>query len=203
MSLPDNFPDTADRAAVRHMLTARRNALAPDERLRVETTVRDRLFALPAWREARLVCGYMPIRGELDLLPVWREAVRLGKTYALPVTLGGAADGRMLFRSTPGFCPAAPVPGRFGIAEPPDTPDFSSLSPTELDGALILVPGLGFDDDGFRIGYGGGYYDRFLSALARDGVTVCTVGLCPAVCRVTRLPRAAHDRRVDVVLSDH
>ncbi len=202
MSLSEIYPDAADKSAIRRALSARRDALVPDERRRITASVCERLFALPAWRNARVIGGYMSTRGELDLLPIWQEAVRAGKTYALPVTVSGTDAGRMIFRATPGFCLDALAPGRFGIAEPPVGPDFPILPPAALNGALILVPGLGFDDDGYRIGYGGGYYDRFLDALTRDGITVCTVGLCPAVCRVPRLPREAHDRRVDVVLTE-
>ncbi len=191
-----------DKPSLRRILSARRNALTEPERTALEEIVLTRLTSLPAWREAAVIGGYMPLRGEPNVLPVWQAAVRAGKTYALPVTLGDPSEGRMLFRATPDFCPSRLVSGRFGIAEPPEGPDFPVLLPRELDGALILVPALGFDREGYRIGYGGGYYDRFLHALAAAGVSVYTVGVCPAVCRVERLPREAHDWAVSTVLSE-
>ncbi len=194
--------DCIDKAALRTELRACRTAIAPPDRAAWEMAIQKKLFDLPAWRNARLVCGYMSTRGEIDLLPVWREAACVGKTYALPVTLTGADGGDMLFRATPAFEPASLVAGRFGIAEPPDAPHFPALTPAELDGALILVPGLGFDRDGYRIGYGGGYYDRYLTVLRRAGVSVTAVGLCFSVCRRPTLPREAHDHAVDFVIDE-
>ncbi len=194
--------DTLDKSTLRRILTARRNALAPAERAEIEATLLSRLTALPAWRNATVVCGYMSTRGEPNLLGVWQAATAEGKTYALPVTLTGTDEGRMLFRAVGHFCPDRLTEGRFGIAEPPDTPEFPPLSAHQLHRALILVPGLGFDREGFRIGYGGGYYDRFLDALSAASIRVHTVGLCPAVCRVDRLPREAHDRRVETVIDE-
>ncbi len=195
-------PSALDKPSLRRLLSARRDALTDGDRAAIGAVLLARLLALPAWREATVIGGYMSTRGELDLLPVWRAAVAAGKTFALPVTLTGSSEGRMALRATPGFCPDRLAVGRFGISEPPDHPDFPLLPPEALDGALVLVPGLGFDRAGFRIGYGGGYYDRFLDALTAHGRTVHTVGLCPAVCRVDRLPRETHDRAVDTVIDE-
>ncbi len=188
----------ADKPALRRALVARRAAVSGAERAAAEAALCNRLFSLPAWQSAPTVLGYMSVRGEMDLLPVWREADRAGKTFALPATLDGA--GEMCFRSTPGFCPDALTAGRFGIPEPPAGTDFLHLALADLSGALILVPGLAFDEAGFRLGYGGGYYDRFLDALTAARVSVTTVGLCFADCRVDRIPREPHDRAVDIVL---
>ncbi len=190
-----------DKPSLRRILAARRHALTPDERADMEDALLTRLLRLPAWAHAPVICGYMSTRGEPETRPIWQAATAAGKTFALPRTLTDAADGRMQFRATPGFCPERLLSGRFGISEPPDESDFPVLSPEALRGALILVPGLGFDDEGFRVGFGGGYYDRFLDTLLDAAIPVHTVGLCPSVCRVKRLPREAHDRPVEVVLS--
>ncbi len=189
-----------DKPTVRHILAARRNALTETERAEAMDIILHRLLSLPAWRDAAVIGGFMATRGELDLLPVWQAACAAGKTYALPVTASGADEGRMIFRATPSFCPHRLVRGRFGIAEPPATSDFPPLSPKALNGALVLIPGLGFDREGYRIGYGGGYYDRFLDALSLQKIHIHAVGLCPAVCFVDRLPRMPHDRAVPTVI---
>ena len=191
-----------DKSALRAALSARRDALTPAERACISRIVTDRLLALPAYRKADVVCGYMSARGELDLLPLWQAVSAAGKTFALPVTVTGAAEGRMVFRSTPDFCPERLASARFGISEPPDHPDFPVLSPEDLHGAIMVVPGLGFDRDGYRVGYGGGYYDRYLAGLRDRGIPIFTVGLCPAACRVDKLPREAHDLAVDVVIDE-
>lgn len=192
----------SDKKALRAALAARRDALTPAERERISRIVTDRLLTLPAYREAAVICGYMSARGELDLLPLWQAVAAAGKTFALPVTVTGAAEGRMIFRATPDFCPERLASARFGISEPPDDPDFPVLSPEDLHGAIMIVPGLGFDRDGYRVGYGGGYYDRYLADLRKRGVSIFTVGLCPAACRVDKLPREAHDYAVDLVIDE-
>ncbi len=201
-SLGEPFPPSADKPALRRLLTERRSSLSPEARTDMEAVILCRLMALPAFREANVVCGYVSMRGEIDLTPVWRAVAAAGKTYALPVTETGAREGRMVFRATPGFCPDRLVRGRYDIAEPPEDDRFPMLPPHALTRALILVPGLGFDTEGFRIGYGGGYYDRFLDALRQARIPVTTAGLCPFVCRVDKLPREAHDRSVDIVISE-
>lgn len=191
---PENKP------ALRRCFSEARGGLDPEARALAERAMLDGLFSLPAWENAPLVCGYMTTGSEIDTLPVWRRAREAGKRYALPVTVTGAREGRMLFRDVSGATPRDLVTGRYGLSEPSE--DHPALSPSDLAGALILVPALAFDDDGYRIGYGGGYYDRFLYDLNALGVAVTTVGLAFAVCRAPRLPHEPHDRAVDIVIDE-
>lgn len=190
----------ADKASLRRRFAALRNAIPPDERTAAEAAIRDKLFSLPAWKNAPLICGYASVRGEIDMAPVWQRAVAEGKAYALPVTVTDTREGRMVFRRTENFCPHALVPARFGIYEPDDTRP--ALSAKDYEGALILVPGLAFDDAGFRVGYGGGYYDRFLATLRAAGISVATVGAAFAVCRTSSLPHEPHDIPTDYVIDE-
>ncbi len=189
-----------DKPALRKIFSARRDALTETDREDMEAMLLHRLLALPAWQSATVICGYASIRGELDTRPIGHAALAAGKTYALPVTLSGTGEGRMVFRAIPSDGFERLVTGRFGIPEPPAEEDFPLLTPEAMRGALLIVPALGFDREGFRIGYGGGYYDRFLDALATADIPIRTVGLCPGVCRVDKLPRETHDRPVHTVL---
>lgn len=205
-----NLP--TDKAALRTCLRARRDALSDTVRAATVAAILPRLTSLHEWQTADVICGYTATRGELDLTPIWQAAVAAGKTYALPVTLTGSAEGRMVFRTTPGFCPDALIPGRFGILEPPPEDDRfptlcdadglcpPSLSP--LPHILLILPGLGFDDEGYRLGYGGGYYDRLLTALTAADVPVTAVGLCHSSGRVPCLPRESHDRAADILIDE-
>ncbi len=198
MPLPIMIP--SEKGALRRHFAALRGGLSPAERARAEASIRDQLFALPAWRDAPLICGYMSTKSELDMLPVWARAAAEGKRYALPVTVTDAKEGRMIFRGAEGLTPDALAPARFGIAEPPDT--CPALTTSDFAGALILVPGLAFDDDGYRIGYGGGYYDRFLAALQAEGIAKTAVGLVFEACRAPLLPREPYDIPVDYVIDE-
>lgn len=189
-----------DKATLRRRFSELRGSLPPAERASAEAAVFGKLFSLPAWQTAPLICGYVATRGELDLTPVWRQAVAQGKTYALPVTVSGAREGSMIFRALSYFSPSALAPARFGILEPRES--CPTLEPLDFSGALVLVPALAFDGDGFRLGYGGGYYDRFLSSLREAGIPVTTVGLVFSVCRAPTLPREPHDMPVDVIIDE-
>ena len=188
------------KEALRRYYLEVRGSLSSEERAAAEAAILTRLFAEECWQRARVICAYLPIRGELDTTPILRRAEAEGKLCALPVTVTGAAEGKMIFRSLLGLSPEALPKGRFGIPEPP--PTHPTLSPAALEGALVLVPGLAFDDDGFRIGYGGGYYDRFLSTHREAGISLTAVGLAYGVCRAPSLPREPHDVPVDFILDE-
>ena len=192
--------NNSDKAALRRRFTSLRDNLREDERSAAEAAIYARLFDLPAWKKAPLVCGYMSLGSELDMAPVWERAVSEGKSYGLPVTVTGAKEGRMIFRRTAGFTPDELIPARFGVREPSES--CPALSLRELVGGLILVPGLAFDEEGYRIGYGGGYYDRFLSSLQAEGIRVTAVGLVFGICRAPLLPREPYDIPVDYVIDE-
>ncbi len=194
-------PDYArQKAALRVELSSRRDGISPEARRAAERRIIERLLALPAWRSAPLIVGYASVRGEIGMDPVWRAAIEAGKGYALPCTLTDATQGQMAFRRLDFYDPAALCPARYGIPEP--TEICPLLTPPAMEGALILVPGLAFDRDGYRIGYGGGYYDRFLAALTADGLRTTTVGLTFACCHTPHLPHDTHDIPVDVVIDE-
>ena len=190
----------SDKVSLRSRFSTLRGLLPPSERRSAEAAVRDKLFSLPSWKDARLICGYVSIGSELDMDPIWKQAVSEGKAYALPVTLTGAREGRMIFRRLSGYTPHELTSARFGLSEP--TAACPSLTLQDFAGALILIPGLAFDDEGYRIGYGGGYYDRFLASLVKADIPVTTVGLTFSVCHAAHLPSDPHDIPVDCVLDE-
>ena len=189
-----------DKASLRRYFSDLRRGLTPDERHAAEAAMYEKLFSLPAWREAPVICGYVSVRGELNTDPILRRAAAEGKTVALPVTVTGANEGRMVFRALPEGDFSHLTPARFGIPEPNES--CPVLAGGDLARALILVPALAFDGEGYRLGYGGGYYDRFLSSLREAEIPHTTVGLTYAVCRAAALPREAHDIPVHIILDE-
>lgn len=134
----------------------------------------------------KVLAGYMPMRTEIDPLPAM--AAHRGPV-AVPVIL---APGQSLrFRAWhPG---AEMIPGAFGAAIPA-TGDW-------LEPEVLIVPLLAFDARGFRLGYGGGFYDRTLCALRREK-RVEAVGYAFAVQELPSLPDEPHDERLDAVVTD-
>ncbi len=191
-----------DKKQLRRHYAALRDGISDTERTNAEAAIRDHLFTLPAWASATLICGYIPTKSELDLHPVWKRAASEGKDYALPVTVTDAKEGRMIFRRLHGYTPEILRPARFGLLEPlPTCPELTHGN-FECENVLMIVPGLAFDDNGYRLGYGGGYYDRYLDALSAQGIRIATVGLAFSVCRPSALPKAPHDIPVDYVIDE-
>lgn len=134
-----------------------------------------------------VVAAYWPIGSEIDPRPLIARLRSLGATIALPRV---EADG-LTFRI---FEDAVDLePARFGLMEP--TEDAVAVRPT-----LILVPLLGFDGAGNRLGYGQGHYDRAVENLRADGrVFLC--GLAFDNQRVEELPAEAHDQPLDWIVT--
>jgi 5-formyltetrahydrofolate cyclo-ligase len=118
---------------------------------------------------------------------ILEDAAADGKVLALPVVLGG---GQMVFAEYRGELST----GAFGIGEPAG--DTETLVPTERD--LMIVPALCCDTDGFRLGRGGGYYDRYLS-----GCRAFTVCLCREALLAEKVPRDWNDLSVSAVITEN
>ena len=190
----------SDKISLRRRFAHLRSSLTDAQRKAAEAAIYERLFTLPAWREAPVICGYISVRGELNTRPILERAAAEGKTVALPVTVTDAREGRMVFRALPEGDFSRLTPARFGIPEPDEA--CPALTESGLTGALILVPALAFDGEGYRLGWGGGYYDRFLDGLRRAAIPVTTAGLVFSACTADALPREDHDIPVDLILDE-
>jgi 5-formyltetrahydrofolate cyclo-ligase len=149
----------------------------------------DRALALPRVAGARAVLAYGATPEELDPEPLLARLRERGARVALP-RVSGMRDLDLHWIDGPHQCEA----GSFGILEP--TPDCARAALDQID--LVLVPGVAFDRDGNRLGYGGGFYDALLAAL-RPGVR--TVGLAFDEQVFETIPAEEHDWRVDTVVT--
>lgn len=136
------------------------------------------------------VGGYWPVGAEFDPLPLLRRLAAAGHPVGFPVMAGPAQP--LAFRTADLDRP--PPPSTYGIPAPP--PDAPPVVP-----ALLLVPLLGFDATGWRLGYGGGYYDRTIAALRSEGGLV-VVGLAYAAQEVEKVPHGPHDVRLDWIVTE-
>jgi 5-formyltetrahydrofolate cyclo-ligase len=136
------------------------------------------------------IAGFWPKGDEIDVCPLLTALHDDGYAVALPAT--PAEAGPLAFRV---WTPASQLAtGAFGVSEP--APD---AAPAEPD--ALLIPLLAVDLDGYRLGYGGGYYDRTLDALRARG-RVIAIGVAYETQRIERLPRGAHDHRLDWLLTE-
>ena len=137
-----------------------------------------------------VVSGYWAIRDEIDAMPLLARLVGAGFVCCLPA-VGGKGEALQFRVWTPG---AALSRGPFRIPEP--TEAATPAQPTHL-----LVPLLAYDRDGYRLGYGGGYYDRSLRALRRTRPIVA-VGLAYTEQLMQGLPREEHDEPLDWIVTE-
>tara|TARA_R110000787_G_scaffold140526_2_gene254068 strand:- start:276 stop:866 length:591 start_codon:yes stop_codon:yes gene_type:complete len=136
-----------------------------------------------------VVSLYLPMRDEIDTLPLAAALDRLGVVTALPVMQGSAAPlAFRIWRSGDELVRRA-----FGVDEP--------AAGARARPDILAVPLLAFDAAGNRLGYGGGYYDRTLAALRRDG-RVLAVGVAYDEQEVPAVPVDDWDERLDMVVTD-
>ncbi len=148
----------------------------------------DVLAALPQFQAAKQVFAYISVGRESDTRRLLTLCLQLGKQVALPRCYGAGHMEAVCIDQLDGL-----QPGRYGIPEPPEDGRRMVLKKTDI----IFVPGLAFDPAGYRLGQGGGYYDRFLSTHQ-----AVTVGLCRAHCLLDSLPREPHDFPVHIVVTE-
>lgn len=186
---------TPSRASLRRELRARRRALSVGERRLAGRRFARNLRRDIGWRRVRDVAVYHAADGELDPLPALAQRRFQGARLYLPV-LDRIYRGRLrfhLWRREKRL-----RANRFGIGEP------RRLERARAAWALdaILMPLVGFDDQGHRLGMGGGFYDRTLADLTRRPRRPRLIGVAYGFQRLPRAPRAAWDRPVDRVITD-
>jgi len=146
----------ANRQRLRRRIGELRSAQEPEQASRKSAMICRHLQQLPELTRAQNIMAYAAMGREADVAPYWEKEWAEGKTILLPRVKGEYMEA-VRFRGW-----RETRPGPFGIKEPEGEP----FSPAAIE--VVLVPGLVFDYNGHRLGYGKGYYDRFLPLLTAD-----------------------------------
>lgn len=181
------------RSEVRQGVLAARMALSPRLVKEKSRAVMDRVMSLEAYLKAKSLMVYVDFRNEVQTGGLIVRSLAAGKIVSVPIT---DVRGKKLIPSRLESYPGDLAPGAWGIMEPrPEC--VRPLDPGELD--LVIVPGVAFDAKGNRLGYGGGFYDRFLPR-TRPG----TVYIAPAfeVQVVDDVFPGPHDVPVHVIVTE-
>lgn len=150
---------------------------------------------LAGGRALLTIMSFMPFRGEVDVLPLTRNLWAEGYLVAMPKIDRGTNRMKVyLVKSM-----ADMEPGACGIMEPKK--NCALVQNVSID--LVVMPGLAFDRAGGRLGYGGGYYDRFFRDWMEEGLKIPTkVGVCYDRQLADKIPMEIHDCRVDCVVTE-
>ncbi len=177
-----------DKQELRKHFTKKRNDLPEEQRRLGEKALCDRIISLPCFRDCDTLLLYSPTKNEPDLLALAEYALKNGKRVAFPRS--NKNDFTLSFGCVSSL--GEMVVGAYSISEPPVNAENAVLSKN----TLCIVPALAVDAEGFRLGYGKGYYDRFLSDF--HGVSLGAVfdGFV-----AERLPRLDTDIPLDLVIT--
>lgn len=178
------------KAELRRRMRAIRRAMPADARSLRSDALCERVLGLEAFRDARVIAAFLAIRAEVDVARVVDRARELGKRVVMP-RVDDVQRALVMHVCSPGDALAE---SSFGVAEPLESA--ARIEASDID--LVLVPALAVDERGHRIGYGQGYYDRFLPTATR-ATRVCVAFDFQMVSEVPDMPG---DRGVDVVVTD-
>jgi 5-formyltetrahydrofolate cyclo-ligase len=180
-----------EKKRLRSRLLRLRQTMDAENARRWSRAITETLVNLESFRRAGTIFFYLPFRKEVDTWDAIRIAWQAGKRVVVP-----KADPEAKTMELYAIQPDTPLTeGVYGILEPPVKPD-QCVKPAAVD--LAVVPGVGFDEKGYRLGYGGGYYDRFFSGTGADMIRI---GVAYPFQMVETVFPEEHDQRMHVVIT--
>ena len=174
-----------DKKELRRTIRERKRAMTEEEIVSRSEKLGVLFSQSEAYKAAKTIYGYLPYNQEVRTVPMLEQALRDGKRVAVPKVYGD--EMKFLYLDDL----SQVEKGYAGIPEP-----IADGPVADDDTALVLMPGLAFDPAGHRIGYGGGFYDKFLAAEPNHP----TLALCYEFQMLPELHTEEHDIPVDTVL---
>lgn len=178
-----------DKKTTRQRVLEKRGTLSLEEIETKSKRIMDKLTSMKQYQEAKTVMFYVDAKNEVQTRQAINIALAMGKRVVVPKTIKDhgleAIEIKSLDELKPGF---------FGIMEPQQS---TGIDPKEID--FIVVPGVAFDRNGVRIGYGGGYYDHFLPKLRPD---VLKTAVAFELQILNRLDPEPHDVIMDIIITE-
>lgn len=180
-----------EKQRLREECLAARETLSEKERVRLDNCITQKLLASPEYAEAITVLTYVSVSSEVSTRMFIECALRDGKTVAVPRCMPGHCLEFVAIASLEQLV-AAP----FNLLEP--AKELPAVTEDQKNNSICIVPALLVDTKGYRLGYGAGFYDRFLSTY--PGKKIC-LAYQQSLSRTT-LPHTAFDVAVDVVITE-
>lgn len=179
---------------IREKFKALRREMDPDLKVSCDSKLCQRFMSLATYRFADTILLYAPLKAEIDILPIAADALEKGKTVAFPRCNNN--DHTMTYHIISDISELSE--GSYGIREPDPSLPIYDPKRSEKENAVCFVPALVFDKEGYRLGYGKGYYDRYLS----NGFKGSRMGVIYSWCVTDTLPRGRYDTAVDFLLTE-
>lgn len=179
---------------LRSVYSERRRNLDRKEKMARDKKICDAFFSLVTYRYANTLLMYYPTEFEVDIRPIAERAIKDGKKIAFPRC--NPSDRTMVFHYVTNIDEVNEMSG-YKIPEPSDIlPSFDPIV-CENEKTACLIPALVYDDDGYRLGYGKGYYDRYLTKFYGT-----RVGIVYSDFTIEQVPRGKYDISVDLLVTE-
>lgn len=149
------------------------------------------LYDTDVYNNAKQIFTYINYSSEAETVPLIRKAISDGKTVAAPIIRKNSRD--LIFAKFQSVRDL--IPNRLSILEP--VPMASNLLNSNKS-TLLIVPGLAFNNEGYRLGYGGGFYDKYIS----ENQTLANIGIYYSFQYSENLPIESHDQKLDMIITD-
>ncbi|MBQ3184323.1 MAG: 5-formyltetrahydrofolate cyclo-ligase [Clostridia bacterium] len=178
---------------IREEFKALRRNMDPEVKTAYDRKICQRFMSLATYRFADSLLLYAPLKYEIDIMPIAEDALKKGKTVAFPRC--NREEHTMTYYIVTDLSQLKE--GYYGIREP--DPCLPIYDPKQRQGenAVCFVPALAFDRKGYRVGYGKGFYDRYLSSFGG-----AKMGVEYSACVVDTLPRGRYDTAVDFLVTE-
>jgi len=183
------------RKRIRQKVLSQRNKLSFENQEKKSKTISEKILSLDQVVTSEVIFCYVSYKSEVNTKKIIARLIELGKTVAVPLTL--EKEKKLLAVCitdidkdlTPGYC-AIPEPKKELLAK-------HCINPAKID--TIIIPGSVFDLGCGRMGYGGGFYDRFIAYQSPEALRI---GVCFETQIVEELKLEAHDKRMDIIVSE-
>lgn len=178
------------KSQLREKYREMRLALTPEEKAQKDASIAERITRLWQYRQNDVLLSYVSTPIEVDTKAIIMRALQDGKKVAVPRCVAGTRAMDFYFIDSLDELQS----GTFGVLEPPANPEKLF---TDFSKGVCLVPAFSYDWNGYRLGYGKGYYDRFLSKFGGN-----IIGICYSECIRKYLPHGRYDRAVELLVTD-
>ncbi len=185
-----------DKKELRKQVLGKRDALTIEERKEKSDAISNSVTQHPIFREAHTILLYAAFRSEVDTMKIFRRAVASGKKVYFPKVLGAEMEF---------YCAEAEEDfeaGTWGIPEPKVEIERKYV-PKYKEKVCIIMPGAVFDKAGNRIGYGRGYYDKFLKRMEQVESFKMGIAFSCQLINIENFPKEEHDVRLDVLVTEN